>query len=416
MTPTDSVLIPTPLVPRAVLRLRSLLPAALRVFLATAILSVILIGFFPYDFRAAHFVYLADSFAHGTLAVDALPNSYSDVVTFNGHLYLPLGPLPGLLLAPVALIFGHAFSEYPFTLLAAALSVLALNGVLKRLSIQAEQRKWLLALFFCGTLYLAALVQGNSWFLSHVLSVLLLLVVIWEMLGQRRMPLVGLCLGGAFLTRSTTVLGVVFVLLLLWRDRELTARRLALLALGFAPAFLFFTAYNFARFGSPFETGYALARVNGRVLTEALSYGLFSPVHIPKNLYMLFLAMPQPVPDWSAPVLRFPYVLPSAWGMGILFTTPAFVYAARARLEWRTVAAWFTVLVILVPLLLYYGVGWIQFGYRYALDFYPFLFIPTALAIAARWSWKAQTLIVLCLLINIWGAWCTQLGWFVMWQ
>jgi hypothetical protein len=33
-----------------------------------------------------------------------------------------------------------------------------------------------------------------------------------------------------------------------------------------------------------------------------------------------------------------------------------------------------TVLVIALPILLYYGYGYIQFGYRYSLDFMPFLY------------------------------------------
>ena len=36
---------------------------------------------------------------------------------------------------------------------------------------------------------------------------------------------------------------------------------------------------------------------------------------------------------------------------------------------------WFTIIVIALPVFLYYGIGVFQFGYRYSLDFLPYLFL-----------------------------------------
>jgi hypothetical protein len=163
------------------------------------------------------------------------------------------------------------------------------------------------------------------------------------------------------------------------------------------------------------ETGYAHAIVVSPVLAEALQYGLFSPAHLAKNLYALFLAMPQPYPSFSAPTLEFPYIYPSPWGMGIFFTTPAFVYIFAAN--WRerlTQAAWLAIGLVLIPLILYYGIGWVQFGYRYALDFYPFLFILTALGLSRRFDRAACVLIVASVIINIWGAWWQMYGFWML--
>jgi len=34
-----------------------------------------------------------------------------------------------------------------------------------------------------------------------------------------------------------------------------------------------------------------------------------------------------------------------------------------------------TILLMLVPILTYYGIGYVQVGYRYALDFFPFVLL-----------------------------------------
>jgi hypothetical protein len=45
----------------------------------------------------------------------------------------------------------------------------------------------------------------------------------------------------------------------------------------------------------------------------------------------------------------------------------------------------------LIPTLLYYGGGWLQYGYRYFLDSIPFLWALCAMAAADRgigWLWR----------------------------
>ena len=50
-------------------------------------------------------------------------------------------------------------------------------------------------------------------------------------------------------------------------------------------------AYNYLRFGNPLESGYSMASLGSDVLMQARSQGLFSVVHIPKNLFMMLLQL-----------------------------------------------------------------------------------------------------------------------------
>ena len=95
------------------------------------------------------------------------------------------------------------------------------------------------------------------------------------------------------------------------------------------------------------------------------------------NVDYLFTQLPSVSPT-------FPFFQPDGLGMSIFFTSPGLLYAVRA--PWRTsadvVAALARRSLVLIPTLLYYGGGWLQFGYRYALDSIPFVWALCALAAA----------------------------------
>ncbi len=136
---------------------------------------------------------------------------------------------------------------------------------------------------------------------------------------------------------------------------------------------MFFFWYNADRFGSPFESGYALA-VLPDWLDAIRRQGLFSTVHIPMNVDALFLKVPKLTST-------FPYYQPDGFGMSIFITSPGLLYAVRAR--WRMSQIWWlagAALLVLIPTLLYYGGGWLQYGYRYAMDSIPFVWAICCLA------------------------------------
>jgi hypothetical protein len=83
--------------------------------------------------------------------------------------------------------------------------------------------------------------------------------------------------------------------------------------------------------------------------------------------------------------------------MSIFLTSPGLLYAIKA--PWRESRTWWIAgdaILVLIPTVLYYGGGWLQFGYRYALDSIPFVWMLCGLA-AVRdeeaggemgWGWR----------------------------
>ena len=104
------------------------------------------------------------------------------------------------------------------------------------------------------------------------------------------------------------------------------------------------------------------------------------------NIDYFLLHVPRLIAGW-------PFLRPDGLGMSVLITSPGLLFAVRA--DWRRPQAWLLVaaaILVLVPTLLYYGGGWLQYGYRYFLDSVPFVIALCGLAAVARggigWGWK----------------------------
>ena len=80
----------------------------------------------------------------------------------------------------------------------------------------------------------------------------------------------------------------------------------SLLGLGVLPAIVFFFAYNQVRFGSPGESGYALATLPP-FLERQRALGLFALAHIPMNLDYFLIHLPTLIPT-------FPFFKPDGLG------------------------------------------------------------------------------------------------------
>ena len=72
--------------------------------------------------------------------------------------------------------------------------------------------------------------------------------------------------------------------------------------------------------------------------------------------------------------------------MSVLLTSPGLLLAVRRRLARAAVvvAARRPRSLVLIPTLLYYGGGWLQYGYRYFLDSVPFVIALCGLAAVKR--------------------------------
>jgi hypothetical protein len=227
-----------------------------------------------------------------------------------------------------------------------------------------------------------------------------------EAVTRGRLLLVGLAIGGAFLSRLPTIGAAAFFIVLEWERitpfgcapraaRAANAWRGVQFGAGLLAGIAAAALYNQARFGSPTQFGYAL--IPGLMAEPIYRHGWMSLRYIPLRLEDMLLAMPRFRADW-------PFAIPRVYAMAFWVTTPAFAIIAFAR--WRSrlaVASAAAILCTCAPILLHGGPGYFQFGFRYSLDFMPFLMLLVASGMRGRVTPWHQALIVLSIAINLWG-------------
>ncbi|KKQ83983.1 MAG: hypothetical protein UT08_C0025G0004 [Candidatus Woesebacteria bacterium GW2011_GWB1_38_8] len=334
------------------------------------------------DFQ--QFVYLARSFNQGKLYFIQLGDAlWHDTVFFNANYYWPLGPFPAILISPFVFLFDNLKISFyqSFVQIPLVIAIYFLVFKMARRLTYSFNNSLFMAFAFCfASVFMGVAFTSSSWYFAHVVTVFLLLLILNEYLTKKRYWLIGIIFGLVALTRLTAFLGIIFFILgiLLNRKVELGIRlaRLVELLSPVVPFLAIMGYYNYFRFGNFLEQGYSLQSIGGQLSSLRSSHGLYSIFYLPTNLYYFLIAPPTPVIDEVSRLLVFPFLRYDLWGMGILFTSPYILKLFSFRFEdLETKTLLLAIFLVALPIFLYYGIGWAQFGYRYSLDFFPLLFL-----------------------------------------
>ncbi len=347
---------------------------------------------------APYFNWLADALLHGQLHLRVWWGITQDLSLYQGRWYLYWPPFPAVLLLPFVALFGVRVSDILFTIGLAAINVglvaLLLRVATRRGLIALDPtRRALLVLFFAfGTVHLTLAPFGRVWFTGQIVGFLCLALTYLAAIGssgQRAFGLTGLALAAALLTRNHLILAGLWpawwLLRRHWHWPWPTLARASLL--GLAPvvaALLLLAAYNWARFGSPFDNGLDYHQMAGMFRADYQRYGAFSLHYLPTNLWYQYVFYPLPLRPTST------------MGGSLFLLSPVFfgaLWGLLDRAAWPS--AWLlgaTCLLVAVPILLLMGTGWVQWGPRYTLDFTVPLLLLTARGIR-RWpAWLIAAL------------------------
>lgn len=349
---------------------------------------------------------LAQSFLRGRVDIDLSYGPMSDVSYWNGKVFWPLGFFPAVLLVPGTWLFdgGGAIFYQAYIQVVLVCGVWFLLWYLARLHGYSKADSFLWAIAFgLGSVFLAVALWPWSWQFAQVVTVFFWLLAIVLSRRGKSWWLIGLCFSIILLTRQTAAVGAVYFAYLLVRTSKSRVRDLVRFSMPIIVSVAVLFVYNYLRFGSFFEQGYSTQLIPD-FLEKARSYGLVGLAHLPGNIYYFLLAGPQPVvADSLSRVLRFPFLKADPWGIGLLWTSPYLIYVfVKQRMRWsEIVPEILTVVVIALPIFLYYGVGWKQAGYRYSLDFLPMMFlVAMKLLQGKRFSTMLTFLIVLSVGFN----------------
>ncbi|RLI28127.1 hypothetical protein DRO58_02800, partial [Candidatus Bathyarchaeota archaeon] len=329
-----------------------------------------------------HYVYLADAFVHGRLDLRGDVTGYPlfdlDIVHIDGKAYIPFPPMPAVLLTPWVLVSGLNANQEFMTHLIGAFNVVLVYRLLKKFGCKGDVALTLSVLFGFGTVHWYAAMIGTTWFYAHVVAVFFTLLSFLTILDRERPFLAGLFLGAAALSRQLTILSSFFIVLALKKKDKSFFRETAKFICGVAIPVGLYLLYNYVRVGSIFDLTYqSLYRLYRPEASK--TYGMFDVHWVPSGLYIMLLKGPEYIGDFPRLPLSFPYFRPSEYGMSMLLVTPMFLYALRAReKDPALIGCWLSVIGTSLISLMYFNHGWVQFGYRFSLDFTPALLLLVA--------------------------------------
>jgi hypothetical protein len=402
-----------------------------------------------------HFVYLADCWLHGRLALSGPPPNENDwalvevIKTHDGRVvkgifsktnldrfyplsgpsltilpdqiesrtnirYVSFPPAPAAFMLPFVAVFGLQFNDVLFSVLWAGLNPVFLFLLLRDLARRGYSKRsavddlWLTAVLGFGSVYFYTAAVGQVWYTAHVVGVTFAIGYAWASLEAARPVLAGVCLGLAFATRTP----MIFMFpLFLWeavrvaggwkslREQRSVPPALlsALLRFG-APAAMIVAVlfiHNYARFERFTEFGHTYLNIGWAERIQR--WGLFNYHFLSRNLACALVLTPRIL-------AAYPWVKVGGNGMSMLITSPNLAYTVAPR-ERSPLAPglWVTVATTALPSLLYQSSGYQQFGYRYLLDYIVFLIV--LLAVGDRRLtrvWKA--LLFFAVAVNLFGA------------
>ncbi|HEY4184023.1 MAG TPA: hypothetical protein VGP07_03100 [Polyangia bacterium] len=381
-----------------------------------------------------HYVYLADGWLHGRLALAGPPPNENDwakvdvlvlrdkrtvkgtyggrggpsdrfyplrgktetivpadIVSRSALRYVSFPPFPAVVMLPFVAIWKLAFNDVLFTALWAAINPVLLFLLLQDLARRRLSRRsvtdnlWLTVMFGVGSVYYFCSVVGEVWYTAHIIMVSASIGFVWAALGAERPVRAGLFMGFAVASRPSALFMTVFFLgealraTGAWTTTD-GRHRLKLNGVFrrkviryWAPLVLIqavLWVHNWARFGSPLEFGHRYLNVQWQ--DRIAHFGLFNYHFLSRNLAAALVLLPRIL-------AHYPFVKISQHGMSLFVTSPTLAYTvAPAEKSRLALPLWLTVLATALPSLLYQNSGYIQVGYRFSLDYMVFLIMLLA--------------------------------------
>lgn len=353
-----------------------------------------------------YFARLAQSFINLRLYTTEAPSYLNELVPFEGKYYVALPPMPAVIMVPWITLFNQNFSETYFSIILAGFNVVLAYYLIRKLGFSQRTAVFTALFFGFGTNQVFLASVGSSWYIAHIVSLFFLLLALIETVTKKRLILIGILIGMSFWSRTSVLFTLPFFYIYLWKDlwpfktsgKNLNITNISnlfLLNLGLIIFISIDAIYNYARFGefSPFAPYHLIQNVDPNTVVN----GIYMSIdYIPRHIDALIFRLPKIISS-------FPYLIPSLYATAIWFTSPVLIYIFKVRKSLLTLACWLGILPTLFIVMQWAGVGFSQFGYRFAQDFMPLLLILVALGVGKKPSIFAYLLLTISILVNIWG-------------
>ena len=357
-------------------------------------------GHTPYDY----FTRLAEAFLKGRMYLSENPPWLNELIpAINGGYFVAYPPMPAIFAIPFVTLFGKYFHQEILAHFIGAFMMVFIFKLAFTISKKMSIAIWATTLAGAGSIIWFLASNGSAWYLGQLTAAFFLTASLLEVVTKRRALLIGILFGAAYLSRVN--LAIIFPFFLLFFAGKDWKKNTFLFVSGLIPFIVFNCSYNFLRFGTILDKGYLL--IPGVLAEPWYTKGILHPNYIVRHLKVLFLELP----TFSR---SLPYIKPSWAGMAIWITTPAFIYVFFAPLKQKLVKlSWMAITLTCLIIFSHGTTGFAQFGYRFAVDFYPFLILLTIKGVAKTGlKWHHWVLLVVGVVVNLWGViFINKFGW-----
>ncbi len=353
---------------------------------------------------------MAQSMLNGRLDLIHPADTY-DLVQYQSRWYAPWGILPALVLMVPQLVLGRFTPSLYVSLLFASFDIVLVYLLLCRMKeeflplLTNKNIILLLFLFAFGTTHYYVGTLGSVWHVDQMVSSFFGTLGIYTIFKKKRSNadylLSVIFFGVTLMGRATIVLLVLIpATLFVWdnagkfflsgfSNKVFVLTKMALIFVVPLGIFcLWFFYYNFVRFDHPFEYGYRYIHESEYLAQLRLSHGIMSLSNIPRNAWFMLFEIPH------ISYIKGIKIDINLNGNSIFFLTPPFFSAflatpiVKRKKKWHIdpyiIALWVAAVVTILPSLMIYSTGWMQFGYRYSLDITVLLLLLTTFGMRGR--------------------------------
>lgn len=351
-----------------------------------------------------YFNLYAEALRNGRFDIVNPPQTY-DLINFRGKWFAPWGPLSGVALIPFQLIKGRYISTLYLSIISASINAGIVYLLLKRVRKDyfPKMKNWevfaLLAFFLFGTTHVYVGTIGSSWHVDQMVTSVLGTLGIYTIFKRKRT--INDYRISSFIFASTLLGRPTYVLLLLLpivlylfdvRQKKTIISAVSIFGIPLAVFSILFFSYNYIRFGDFLEYGYRYIREASYLEARRLSQGTFSLSNLTYNAWYMLFEIPKITRDGPN---YFDFNLK---GNSIFFLSPPLLAIFLARPHREVLALWLTAIATMLPSLMVYSTGWMQFGYRYTLDITVILLLLVVFGIKG----KVNILLMLGTVFSIW--------------